>query len=135
MVTCLKIAALLHLGLIWAGIMMPRVIKLSTHLASLPVMVRQLYWVYYSFIGFILVSFGALTWIHADAMAAGIPVARSLSAVMAVFWVMRCAVAGMVFDLRPYLTSKPRCVGKLALDVVFLYLTAVYGWTAVKHFL
>ena len=46
----LKIAGVLHLGLICAGLLMPRVVGMQGHLAALPPFIRQLFWVYYSFI-------------------------------------------------------------------------------------
>src|SRR5207244_5420685 len=56
----IQFAGLLHLGLIAAGLTMPRAVNLRTHLAPLPNFIRQLFWVYYSFIGLCLISFGAI---------------------------------------------------------------------------
>jgi len=75
-VLILKLAGLLHLGLIWAGATMPRTVGLRTHLAGLPPFIRRLFWVYYSFIGLLLFSFGLMTYAFAPEMAAGEPVAR-----------------------------------------------------------
>src|SRR5687768_11648146 len=130
----LKVAALLHTSLICAGAAMPKAVQLRTHLRVLPPLIRRLYWVYYGFIGLIIVSFGLLTWFYADRMASGAPVARALSLLMAVFWLARLLVAGFVFDLRPYLISRRHHVGYHALNLVFAYLTAVYLWAALKGF-
>src|SRR5664279_2384127 len=54
----LQIAAILHLGLLSAGFMMPLVVNLRAHLALLPIFIRRLFWVYYSFIGLCVVSVG-----------------------------------------------------------------------------
>src|SRR5437879_4000807 len=64
----LQIAGLLHLGLLCAGLMMPGVVNLRAHLAALPAFIRRLFWVYYSFIGLCLVSFGCLTFALAAAL-------------------------------------------------------------------
>ena len=74
--TLLQIAGALHLGLVWAGATMPKAVQLPGHLAPLPPFIRRLFWVYLTFIGLTLVSFGALTFFHAPAMAAGEPLAR-----------------------------------------------------------
>ena len=65
----LQIAAILHLGLLSAGFMMPGVVDLRAHLALLPMFIRRLFWVYYSFIGLCLVSFGCLTFALARTLA------------------------------------------------------------------
>src|SRR5205814_7911544 len=54
----LQIAALLHLGLICAGASMPKAVRLSANLATLPAFIRRLFLVYFVFIGLVLVGFG-----------------------------------------------------------------------------
>jgi hypothetical protein len=130
----LKFAALLHASLICAGAAMPKAVNLRAHLDVLPPFVRRLFWVYYTFIGLILVSFGLLTWFYAELMALGAPVARALTLLMAVFWLLRLAIAAFVLDVRPYLVSWRHQLGYHALNVVFVYLTAVYVWAAMKGF-
>src|SRR6516225_5775987 len=101
----LQIAGLLHLGLICAGLLMPRVVGLPAHLAVLPKFIRQLFWVYYSFIGLCLVSFGLITILFAGTLAAGGPLAVAVCLFFAAFWTLRLVAATFVFDLRPYLTN------------------------------
>jgi hypothetical protein len=126
----LKLAALLHLGLIAAGLTMPRVVRLKEHLAPLPIFIRRLFWVYYTFIGFVLLSFGALTWGLAAPMAAGELPARGLTLMMATFWIIRLAVGAFVLDEKPYLTSWFYRLGFYALNFVFIYLAVIYTCTA-----
>jgi hypothetical protein len=128
----LQIAALLHIGLLWAGLTMPHAVKLGQHLAALPPFIRTLFWVYYTFIGSCLVGFGALTWFAANAMAAGEPVARGLAIFLALFWLTRWMAGMFVFDVRPYLTSRFYRAGNVAINFVFVYLTTIYAWTALK---
>src|SRR5690348_9709937 len=47
----LRVAGVLHLGLMCAGLLMPRVVGIRAHLAKMPPFIRQLFWVYYAFIG------------------------------------------------------------------------------------
>ena len=51
----LKFTALTYLGLLAAGLLMPGVVGLRQHLGVLPKFIRQLFWVYYTFIGLSLV--------------------------------------------------------------------------------
>ena len=128
----LEIAGLLHLGLICAGAMMPGVVGMRSHLLGLPPFIRRLFWVYYSFIGLCLVSFGTMTLVLAPTLAGGGALARALCIFLAAFWTLRLIVASFVFDMRPYLTNNYRRIGYHATNVVFVYLPIVYAWAAWK---
>lgn len=128
----LQIAAVLHLGLLCAGILMPGVVGLRTHLVTLPVFIRRLFWVYYAFIGLCLVSFGSITFIFAGTLAAGGGLARAFCLFLAAFWTVRLIAATFVFDVRPYLTNAFWRLGYYATNVVFVFLPIIYAWTAWK---
>jgi hypothetical protein len=128
----LQLAGLMHLGLLCAGLMMPGVVNLRSHLAGLPTFIRRLFWVYYAFIGFCLVSFGSLTFGLARTLADGSTLARALCLFFATFWALRLVAATFIFDLRPYLTSGLRRVGYHATNIVFCYLPVVYLLAAWK---
>jgi hypothetical protein len=122
----LRIAGALHLVLMGAGLLMPRVVRMRWHLATLPTFIRQLFWVYYSFIALCLVSFSVITIAFADTLAAGGNLARALCTFFAVFWTLRLIAGTFVFDMRPYLTNRYRRLGYHALNLVFAYLPVVY---------
>jgi hypothetical protein len=132
MTLLLQIAAVLHLGLLCAGLMMPRVVNLRAHLAVLPTFIRRLFWVYYSFIGLCLVSFGCLTFTLAGTLAGGSILARALCVFFAAFGTLRLIAATFVFDLRPYLINIYRRLGYHAINIVFIYLALVYLLAACK---
>ena len=111
---------------------MPRVVNMRSHLATLPPFIRQLFWVYYSFIALCLVSFCAITVTFAETLAAGGHLARALCAFFAVFWTLRLIAATFVFERRPYLTNNFRRLGYHAINFVFAYLPIVYAWAAWK---
>lgn len=128
----LQLAGALHLGLLCAGVLMPRAVNLKTHLTPLPVFIRQLFWVYYTFIGLCLVSFGLITVTFAGTLAGGGSLARAFCVFLAVFWTIRLIAATFVFDVRPYLTNRFWRLGYHATNIVFVYLPVVYAWTALK---
>jgi hypothetical protein len=128
----LQLAGILHLGLLCAGLMMPRVVHLRMHLAALPMFIRRLFWVYYTFIGLCLVSFGCLTLALASALAEGGVLARALCVFFAAFWTLRLVAAMFVFDLSPYLTTPYRRLGYHAINIVFIYLPVAYLLAAWK---
>jgi len=126
----LQIAGVLHLGLMGAGLLMPQVVGMRGHLAALPPFIRQLFWVYYSFIALCLVSFSVITIVFAGTLAAGGDLARALCAFFAMFWTLRLIAATFVFDMGPYLTNRYRRLGYHAINIVFAYLPVVYALAA-----
>ena len=128
----LEIAGVLHLGLICAGAMMPGVVGMRSQLAALPPFLRQLFWVYYLFIGLCLVSFGTITVAFAPVLASGSNLARALCIFFAAFWTLRLIAATFIFDMRPYLTNNWRRLGYHVINIVFAYLPIVYVWAAWK---
>ena len=128
----LQVAGVMHLGLMSAGLLMPGVVNMRAHLAALPAFIRQLFWVYYTFIALCLVSFSVITFAFADTLAAGGTLARALCVFFAIFWTLRLLVATFVFDMRPYLTSRARRTGYHALNLAFVYLPVVYALAATQ---
>jgi hypothetical protein len=132
LILLLQFAGLMHLGLICAGALMPRAVNLKNNLAVLPPFIRRLFWVYYTFIGLCLVSFGLMTFTLAGTLAAGGALARALCIFLALFWTIRLIAATFVFDVRPYLTNNFWRLGYHATNVVFLCLPVIYAWAAWK---
>jgi hypothetical protein len=126
----LQIAAALQLSILIASALTPRVFDWRKNLAALHPFLRKLFWVYGVFIVMVIIAFAALTFLHADAMAARQPVARSLCAFIAIFWGARWFVQFAVFDPKPFLTSWFYRFGYHALTIIFAFLTFVYGRAA-----
>jgi hypothetical protein len=128
----LVLAGLLHFAILVASALVPKVLDWKTALAPLPPFLRTLFWVYGVFIVLTIVAFGTLTLLHANAMARGESVARSVAAVIALFWGARLAVQLFIFDARPVLTKAWMTLGYHALTIGFVFLTSVYGWAALR---
>jgi hypothetical protein len=128
--TLLLVAGLLHFAILIASALVPRVLDWRANLAPLNSFLRRLFWVYGVFIVLMIIGLGTLTLLNARAMAAGEPVARSLSAFIAIFWLARLAVQWFVFDASPYLTTWFLKNGYHGLTLVFMYFTIVYAWAA-----
>jgi hypothetical protein len=131
LVHLLQLAGSAQLSLIIAGALMPGAVDLRKHLRTLPEFIRRLFWVYYVFIGFCLLSFGTITLLLAEELASGSPLARSLCVFLAIFWLMRLLVAVFVFDVRPYLTSPLYRMGYQITNVLFSLLPLVFIWAAI----
>jgi len=126
----LKCAALAHLGLIVAGLLMPRVTGVWLDAKKMSPFAQGLFRTYYAFIGLCLVSFGICSWVFAAELASGTPLARAVCGFLALFWTLRLVAAIWLLDVRPYLTDVWRKVGYQLTSIVFGSLPFIYGWLA-----
>lgn len=122
----LRLAGLGHFAILTASALVPKVLDWKTALKPLPPFLRTLFWVYGVFIVMTIIGLGTLTLLHAHEMAAGVPVARSLAAFIAVFWGARLFVQLFIFDARPYLTNVWLKIGDHVLTLAFIYFVAVF---------
>lgn len=132
LIIALRAAGIMYIGLFCAGIAMPRAVQLHHHVSTLPIFVRRLFWVYYSFIGLCLLGSGILTLAFAPQLGAGGGLARALCGFFALFWLLRLVVAAFVLDVRPYLRNWRWRLGYHATNVAFSLLTLVYAWAALR---
>lgn len=128
LVTLIQIAGLLHLGILCAGALMPRVVGFNEHIGVLPIFLRRLFRVYFGFIAGMIIAFGGISLFLAEPLTNGSPVAGALLLVMTLFWTARFLIALFVFDLSPYLTTTWRRIGYHVLNLAFLYLPLVYAY-------
>lgn len=126
----LLVAGATHYAILIASALVPRVLDWRSALGVLPPFLRTLFWVYGAFVVLTIAGFGALTLLHADEMACGDRVARSVAAMIALFWGARLAVQLFVFDAKPLLTKAWMKLGYHALTAAFVFLTAVYAIAA-----
>lgn len=124
----IQVAGLLHVGLLVAGAMMPRVVGFNEHIAVLPSFLQRLFRVYFVFIGGMIVAFGSVSFFLADHLANGGPAATALLLIMTLFWAARFGVALFVFDMSEYLTNGWRKLGYHIINIAFLYLPINYGY-------
>ena len=129
-VILLKLASLTYLGLIAAGLLMPKVTGVWIDAKKMSPFAQGLFRTYYTFIGLCLVSFGLGSWVYAAELASGTPLARAVCGFLAVFWLIRLVAAIWILDVRPYLTDNWRKVGYQLTNIVFGSLPFFYAWLA-----
>ena len=143
----LQFAAVLQLLILIASASTPRVLDWRTNIAAFDPFLRKLFWVYGAFIVMVIIAFATLTFLHADAMAAHEPVARSLCVFIAIFWGARLIVQFVVFDTNSVVaTALYRRAGASTerggyipllrlgyqlLTIIFALLVFVYGKAAI----
>ncbi len=128
----LQIAGLLQISLLAPGLTMARVVGLREQINGLPSFTQRLFWVYYAFTGIHFVGCGAVTFACADQLNDASGLARGFCAFLAFYWAARVAVAFLIFDVRPFLTTGLHQLGHYVLNTVFIYLTTVFAWVALR---
>ena len=132
MKSLLILGGVMHFVILIASALTPRVLDWRANLALLHPFLRRLFWVYGSFIVLVIVSFGILSLVRADDLASGTRLARSICAMIAIFWLARLAVQFFVFDARPFLTTAILRTGYHGLTLLFIALVLIYGCVALN---
>ena len=127
----LQLAGLGHFGIVIASALVPKALDWKHQLAPLHPFLRTLFWVYGIFIVLATIAFGSLTLLHAQAMADGEPLARSVATVIALYWGARLLVQWLVFDAREFKTNLWHHLGDAVLTAAFVFITAVHAWAAI----
>lgn len=127
----LYLAGLAHFGILVASATAPKALNWKAHLDKLPLLLRQMFWVYGIFIVIMIICFGTITLLFAPELAEATPLARAVNILIATFWGTRLIVQFFVFDAKPWLTNWIYKTGYHLLTVIFIFLTTVYTWAAI----
>ena len=125
------LAGIAQLGILIASAMVPFRLKWRTELSVLTRLHRQMYWVYGGYVVLSIIAFALISIFNAGELAGGGALARSVCLYIAVFWGIRVALQG-VFDVREHLTAWWLRAGYYLLTIVFILLTLLYGWAAIR---
>ncbi len=127
---CLFVAGLLHFFVLIASALVPQVLDWRRDLAQLHPLTRKMIWVHGIYIVFVIVGFGVVATWHADALAGGTPLARTVCAAIALFWGSRLLLQYGVLGASSLLEKWWLRLGYHGLTVTFGYFTFVFGWAA-----
>lgn len=125
------LAGIGQLGILIASAIVPFRLDWRTELASLSKLHRQMYWVYGGYVVLSIIAFALISLFNARELASGTRLARCFCGYVAIFWGVRLALQG-VFDAKPFLTSAFLKAGYHALTVLFVGLTILYTWAALR---
>src|SRR5688500_3093340 len=121
--TLILICGGIHVCLLVAGALVPRVLNWRTSLAVLDPLSRQIIWIHGVFIVFNIIGIAALSLAQPDALASGTGLARSICGFIAFFWGARLLLQVFVVDARPHLTNLFYKTGYHALTLAFTIFT------------
>ena len=128
----IRIGGVCHFGILTASATLPFVLNWRKSLALLSKIERQLVLAWASFIVLVIIGFGTLSLVHADALAGGSQLARAVCGFIAFFWCFRLAWQFFVYDVRDVIEASTRWLwlGYHGLTIVFAYFAVVYAIAA-----
>lgn len=129
--TWIRLAGLAHFGILIASAQVPFRLDWKSELASLSPLHRQMYWIYGAYTAFSIVAFGVISLAFPDQLADGSGLSRAFCGYVAIFWGVRLVLQA-VMNVSEHLTAWWLRAGYHGLTVVFLFLTAVFGWIALR---
>jgi hypothetical protein len=133
--TFIRIAGLLHFGILIAGVLTPQVLDWRGELRKLDPMSRHIIWVHGLFIMLTIIGFGLIATTCAPTLASGIGLARALCALIAIFWAIRLVIQFVLFEPGPLLSTPLLRLGYHGLTIVFFYFSLTFGWAAIRPML
>lgn len=127
-----RVGGALQLLILVASALVPKVLNWNRELGLLSPFLRRLFWVYGVFIVVTYLAVAVISLTCAEEIATGSLLARAFCGFVAVFWGLRLGVQFFVFDARPYLTHWILKAGYHGLTLLFIALTGIYGWLALR---
>lgn len=127
----IRAAGAAQLSILVASSLVPFKLNFKRDLASLPVLHRQLYWVYGGYVVMGIVTLGVISLTCADELASGSRLAKAVCIYGALFWGVRLCLQA-VLDAKEHLTAWWLTAGYHTLTLMFLFNAVVYGY-AVLH--
>lgn len=115
-----------HLALALGSLIIPRVLQWEKELASLNVLLRQMFWTYAGYILMLNVSFGVISVLGSDELLSGTFLARSITLLIGVYWLGRVAIQFFYFDRSKAPKGILFVLGEIMLVAMFLLFTVTY---------
>lgn len=100
-------------------------------LATMPRLIRQMYWVYGGYVVLSIIALGTICLTQSVELASGSGLARAFCAYVCCFWLVRLSLQG-VLEAKPFLTTWWLTAGYHLLTVMFATFAVVMGWAAVR---
>jgi hypothetical protein len=127
----IRLAGAAQLSILIASSLVPFRLKFKEDLAVLATLHRQLYWTYGGYVVMGIVTLGVISLTCADELASGSRLARAVCIYGALFWGIRVSLQA-VLVVKPHLTARWLTLGYHTLTMLFLFITAVYVYTAMR---
>ncbi len=128
LIILLKLAGLGQLVLVLASIAIPRCLDWKGGLAGLIPLLRQMFWTYAVYITLMHVFFGVVSLFATEELLDGGFISTALCGLMFIWWFARILIQFFFFDRTSVPETKFNRLAEAGLVLLFVFLSAVYGW-------
>jgi anaerobic C4-dicarboxylate transporter len=132
--TFLKLAGILQIGLCIGSLAIPRLMNWNTELSRVSTIIAQMFWTYAGYILMINLSFGLVSLFGAEALMGKTFLSKSICIFIFLYWLARVIIQFFYFDTKSAPQGKMYKAGEIALVTLFVFLTVVYGWASYLNF-
>ncbi len=131
----IKLAGYLQVALCLGSLFIPKLLNWKSELLHLSKINAQIFWTYAAYILCINLFFGLISIFGAAAFLEKTFFSKSISAFIFLYWLSRILIQFFYFDTKSASQGLIYKLGELALVLLFVFFTVVYGWvTYSNHF-
>ena len=123
----IRSAGVAQLGILIASSLVPIQLNWRDQLASLPKLLRQLFWVYGAYVVLGILMLGITCTVCAKEIVSQSPLALAFCCYGMLFWGIRLALQALL-DAKPFLSTWWLTAGYHLLTVFFSAFTVMYAW-------
>ena len=122
------IGGIAHLLLALGSLSIPRLLSWKSNLTKIPMLFRQMFWVYAAYTLMTNVFFGIISVADASGLVNHSTLSTMLTGFIAAYWIARIFIQFFYFDK----TETPKgfiyLSGEIMLNILFIFLSLVYGY-------
>ena len=132
--TLLKLAGVLQIVLCVGSLAIPKLLNWKGELSKVSTIIAQMFWTYAGYILVINLSFGLISFFGAEELLGKTFLAKSVSMFIFLYWLTRVIVQFFYFDTKSAPQGMIYRAGEVALVMLFVFFTVVYGWVSILNF-
>ncbi len=119
-----------HIALGLGSLVIPRMLNWKSALATVPVLIRQIFWTYAGYILAINIFFGIVSLLYTDELLSGSGLSKALLILITLYWLSRVIIQFVYFDKTGIPEKFIYKAGEMLLVSLFAVFTLVYGYAA-----
>lgn len=120
-----------HIALGFGSLVIPRMLNWKGSLATVPALIRQIFWTYAGYILSINIFFGIISILYTDELLSGSGLSKALLILITLYWLSRLVIQFTYFDRSGVPQKFIYKAGEFILITVFAVFTIVYGYAII----
>ena len=133
-VEIIQLAGMAQIVLVLVSLSIPRILGWSQETRKLRPLTRQVFWTYAGYICVSNLCFGLLSVCQPDSLLSETPLAGAVTGFIALWWAARVVIQFTYFDRSDAPQGTWYTIAEIALVLLFVVLTLVYGIAAYANF-